>query len=145
MGVNLGGFLNGSNPGKEVVKWGVRYVGSAKRVIPVDLWGAVWFGITLWLVAKVRREFRFYEWYKGERGVARDGLSLMVFVIMTGIYYGGNYWLDDRGSWQVGLALVLVGLGGVYYLAGKKLKLVGMKQWRRKLRIKGKKSKKVKR
>ncbi len=121
---NIGGFLNGSNPGRVVSFLGVRYPGSANLVFPVDLWGVVWFGLSWWLTLKVRREFRFYEWYKGKRRTAKEGLSFMVFVVMVGFYYLGDYWFKNQSYYcWIGLGLVLGGLGGVYYLAGKKLEL----------------------
>ncbi len=151
MGVNIGGFLNGSNPGKEVAIFGVRYPGSQSLVFPVDLWGVVWFGLGLWLVAKVRREFRFYSWYKGKRGVAKDGLSFLVFVGWVGGYYLGDYFLDDHGNWWVGVGLILVSLGWIYHLGGKKLEFkLELKDrsqtWWGKLRkVLGKRSFKIKR
>ncbi len=121
MGVNFGGFLNGANPGKNLGILGVHYPGVVGKVFPVDLWGVVVFGLGWWLVAKVRREFRFYEWYKGKRGVAKDGLAVGVFGIVVGVYYLGRYWLDNFDWWWVGVGFILISLVEIYYLSGKKL------------------------
>ncbi len=136
---NLGGFLDGANPGKSFGVFGVKYPGFDRPVFPVDLWGVGWFGLSWWLTDKVRREFRFYEWYKGKRGTAKDGLSFLVFGIMVGGYYLGDYFLGGHGYWWTSLGLVVVCLGGVYYLAGKKIELkIELKDkptvWKKKLK-----------
>lgn len=39
------------------------------------------------LVFRVRKNFRFYSWYKGESSTAQEGLATLVYVIGVGMYY----------------------------------------------------------
>lgn len=82
----LGGLLNGSNPGLEA-NWGMMYPGESVARIPVDLWIFLWSIITFATVSRVRKNFRFYEWYKGEASVAKEGLAALIFVTSIGLYY----------------------------------------------------------
>lgn len=81
----LGGLLNGSNPGIPA-SWGVMYPGQTQNVIPVDLFTVLWATITFGIVSRVRKNFRFYAWYKGEASVAQEGLASLVFGISAGVY-----------------------------------------------------------
>jgi len=82
----LGGLLNGSNPGREST-WGLLYPGETMAKIPVDVWILLWSIITFAIVSRVRKNFRFYSWYKGEASMAQDGLASLVFALFVGIYY----------------------------------------------------------
>lgn len=82
----LGGLLNGSNPGLEA-SWGMMYPGESVARIPVDLWIFLWSIVTFATVSRVRKNFRFYEWYKGEASVAKEGLAALIFVTSIGLYY----------------------------------------------------------
>lgn len=94
---SIGAFLNGSNPGKEV-SWGVSFPGLEGRYIPVDLWGVIWGVVSFITVARVRKNFRFYSWYKGVSSLAKDGLATMFFVGLTGVYYLVRSFIDDSLS-----------------------------------------------
>lgn len=82
----LGGFLNGSNPGIES-SWGLKYVGESVARVPVDLWIFLWSIVTFAVVSRVRKEFRFYEWYKGDSSTVREGLASLIFILLLGINY----------------------------------------------------------
>jgi prolipoprotein diacylglyceryltransferase len=82
----LGGMLNGSNPGKSL-NFGLTYPGVEGRVIPVDLFIMLWAIVSFLIVSKVRKNFRFYSWYKGEASVAQDGLASLIFVELFGFGY----------------------------------------------------------
>lgn len=97
---SIGAFLNGSNPGK-MVGWGMPYPGLESRYIPVDLWKVIWGLISFIVVGRVRKNFRFYTWYRGEASLAKDGLAALIFLGLIGIYYLIAALLDD--------ALLLVG------------------------------------
>ncbi|MFZ2199577.1 MAG: prolipoprotein diacylglyceryl transferase family protein [Microgenomates group bacterium] len=79
----IGGLLNGSNPGI-AASWGV---------IPVDAVTILWALITFAVVSRVRKNFRFYAWYKGESSMAREGLASLIFGIATGIYFMITGWI----------------------------------------------------
>jgi len=83
---SLGGFLNGSIPGKEV-SWGLMYPGESTPRIPADIWVLIWSIITFATTSRVRKNFRFYAWYKGESSMAQEGLASLVFGILAGIYF----------------------------------------------------------
>lgn len=53
----------------------------------LDSWGIAWAGATFVVVSLVRKNFRFYEWYKGQASVAKDGLVVLVLLVMAGLYY----------------------------------------------------------
>ncbi len=81
----IGGLLNGSNPGREV-SWGVLYPGEVVKTFPVDLWVIIWAVISFLIVSRVRKNFRFYTWYKGESSMATPGLAALMFVALLGLY-----------------------------------------------------------
>lgn len=68
----LGAVLNGSNPAWQA-----------------NVWLLVWAIVTFALVSRVRKNFRFYAWYKGESSMAAEGLASLIFVFSVGIYYLG--------------------------------------------------------
>lgn len=96
----LGGFLNGSNPGREV-SWGVMYPGETAARIPVDVWTMIWAIFTFAIVSRVRKNFRFYSWYKGESSIAQEGLAALVFAISVGVYYLVVGFIDSL-NWKIG-------------------------------------------
>jgi prolipoprotein diacylglyceryltransferase len=82
----IGGLLNGTNPGYPS-SFGLVYPGDTITRIPVDLWIIVWSIITFAVVSRVRKNFRFYSWYKGESSTAKEGLASLVFVALIAMYY----------------------------------------------------------
>ena len=106
----IAGFLNGSNPGREV-SWGVMYPGQTVNVIPVDVWILLWAIVTFAVVSRVRKNFRFYSWYKGDSSVVQEGLASIFFVMLAGVFYLGVGWID-RINWKIGFVPVefLIGL-----------------------------------
>ena len=138
--VGLGGLLNGSNPGLSV-PWGVNYPGTGK-VIPVDLWIWLWGLLTFLIVSRVRKNFRFYSWYKGEASVVKEGLAALFFGSLVGVYYLIVGWIG-QSMWKVwvlpGESLLGLGIGLIagyliYKRTGKKNQSINLLQW---LRIKG--------
>ncbi|MFH2019746.1 MAG: prolipoprotein diacylglyceryl transferase family protein [bacterium] len=122
---SIGAFLNGSNPGKEV-SWGVSFPGSESRYIPVDLWGVIWGVASFITVARVRKNFRFYSWYKGVASLAKDGLATLIFGGLTGVYYLIRAFLDDSLSklgrfpimGLIGVGLVIIAAYLIYVRSG---------------------------
>lgn len=96
----LGGLLNGSNPGR-LAPWGLIYPGQTGPRIPVDAWILLWAIPTFATVSRVRKNFRFYSWYKGDSSMAQEGLASLVFVLLVGIYYGVLGWIGQT-SLRVG-------------------------------------------
>jgi len=120
----LGGLLNGSNPGKEV-SWGMVYPGETMARIPVDLWIFIWSLVTFAVVSRVRKNFRFYAWYKGESSVAKEGLAALIFVISVGVYYLVAGFINQL-EWNLLifpgeslLGMMLMGVGG--YLISQRI------------------------
>lgn len=97
----FGGLLNGSNPGRTAT-WGIMYPGQEVARIPVDVWILVWGIITFAVVSRVRKNFRFYSWYKGESSMAQEGLASLVFMLSVGVYYFVSTWIDQI-TWRVGI------------------------------------------
>jgi hypothetical protein len=92
----IGGLLNGSNPGI-AVGWGVMYPGQTENRIPVDALIIIWSLITFAIVSKVRKNFRFYSWYKGESSMAQEGLASLMFGVATGLYFVISGWINQYG------------------------------------------------
>ncbi len=79
----------------------------------VNVWNLVWATITYGVVARVRKNFRFYAWYKGEASVAPDGLASLIFGGLVGVYYLGlglmtKYWLAGLGFMFIVLAMAII-------------------------------------
>lgn len=74
----LGALLSGSNPAWQVSAWGV-----------------VWAIISFVIVSRVRKNFRFYAWYKGEASVAQDGLAASILGELVGVYYMTVSWIGQ--------------------------------------------------
>lgn len=115
---SIGALLNGSGSNRWVEGWGI--------VISV---------ITFALTSRVRKDFRFYAWYKGQASVAKDGLAAWIWVGMMGISYLGVAGLTELGkiSWQdlaTGLVLLAVMGIGIYHNIGRKQHWwVNLLQW----------------
>lgn len=97
----IGGLMNGTNPGYPA-QLGLVYPGESITRIPVDLWIIVWALITFAIVSRVRKNFRFYAWYKGESSTAQEGLASLIFVGLVGVYYMGVAWMREP-IWKVGI------------------------------------------
>ena len=74
----------------------------AKASWQVNTWGAVWALASFVLASRVRKDFRFYAWYKGESSIAQEGLASLMFGASVGIYYLGASLLS-HSSWKVWL------------------------------------------
>lgn len=79
----LGGVLNGS-----IGVW------------QGDLWVVLWAVVSFAIVSRVRKNFRFYAWYKGESSMAQEGLASLVFGMLVGVYYLVAPWIV-QGSWMI--------------------------------------------
>lgn len=134
----FGGLLNGSTPGIAAA-WGVVYPGQAGRVFPVDLWICLWALSTFLLVSRVRKNFRFYSWYKGEASVAKEGLAALMFGVLVGIYYLVAGWIMPPGArvwllpnqFLLGLGVAVICGYLIYHRSGKKNQGLNLLQWLR--------------
>lgn len=124
----IGGFLNGTNPGK-VVSWGVMYPGEVEKRIPIDLIVFAFALISFLIVSRVRKNFRFYSWYKGESSTAEPGLAALVFLCLTGTYFFVVSFLMDSklllwgrlpAEMVAGLGLIATGAWMINRRVGKK-------------------------
>lgn len=138
----LGAFLNGSNPGKEL-GWGLVFPGVSGRHFPVDLWGFVWFVISFGICMRVRRNFRFYSWYKRDASVAKDGLAALIFLGMCGGYYLVKGLVDDGIRWgvmpiesAVGIIILMLSIISIMNRAGRRFLAINIFGFNRK-RLKG--------
>lgn len=109
----LGGLLNGS---------GVNRL--------VDYWSLGWVILTFVVVSRVRKNFRFYSWYKGEASSAKEGLAGLVFVMLSGIYYLGMGVVYPLYFGVGGLLIVSSGYF-IYRRIGRKNTFVNLLQWLR--------------
>lgn len=122
----IGGLLNGSFPGK-ALSWGMLYPGETVKRIPLDVLVIVWALFTFALVSRVRKNFRFYSWYKGEASTAQEGLAAHFFGVMVGVYYVMVGWMDQMTQkvwifpveFLLGLGIVLLFLYLIKQRSGK--------------------------
>lgn len=122
----IGAILNGSLPGLPSNSWGYVHPGDTIPRISGDLWTFGWALLAFGIVSRVRKNFRFYSWYKGEASVARDGLASLVFGGMVGFYIlilgflleGERIGVIPQLS-IVGIVSILVSAGLIYVRSGK--------------------------
>lgn len=107
-----GSLLNGSNPGR-AMPFGLIFPGVEGRRFPVDIWGMIWSLITFGVAVRVRKNFRFYGWYKGTSSVAKDGLAAIVTLGLSGFYALVAGFLDDGFFWYWLPVMSVVGLGAL--------------------------------
>ena len=123
---SIGAILNGSLPGVVSNTFGYIHPGDTVARIPGDVWSFIWSLITFGIVSRVRKNFRFYAWYKGEASVAKDGLAALCFGVMVGGYYliagvmleGSRLGVVPIMS-LIGLGLVLCFSFMIYWRGGK--------------------------
>lgn len=123
---SVGAILNGSMPGLESSSFGYVHPGDTVPRLSGDLWTFIWSLVTFGVVSKVRKNFRFYAWYKGEASVARDGLAVLVLLALAGIYAsilgfiieGSRIWLLPRTT-MIGILVLLISLIMIYLRSGK--------------------------
>ena len=81
-----------------------------------------WALLTFGVVARVKKQFRFYQWYKGYLSVARDGLAALIFFFSLGLYTLGTAvaaWPDWVGVIG-GVVVMVAALCGIIYRAGRR-------------------------
>lgn len=126
---SVGAILNGSMPGIQSSVFGYVHPGDNVPRLSGDLWTFVWSLLTFGMVSRVRKNFRFYSWYKGEASVAHDGLAALVLLALSGIYTmvlgfvveGARIWLIPKIT-LVGILILLTSLAMIYFRSGKSKK-----------------------
>lgn len=114
--VSLGAILNGTqNP------W------------LLNVWQLVWAILSFGVVSRVRKNFRFYAWYKGEASMAEEGLASLIMILLVGIYYLGAG-VVTQSLLIPGALLVMVSAYSIWLKAGKRNVTLGLIQWWRKKR-----------
>lgn len=119
--VSLGGLINRNNPGREI-PWGISYPGTGK-VFPIDLLSVISAVIIFVIVYRVRKNFRFYGWYKGEKSVAPEGLAALVLLLLLGVYYALRFFVESSYPYlMLMLSLILLAVSSVmiYIRSGKR-------------------------
>lgn len=120
----VGMVLNGSNPGR-VASLGYVHPGDTVSRIPVDLWILAVAIIAFGALSRIRKNFRFYAWYKGEASVAKDGLTLLVGIGMMGVELIGQGILSESKMLGpipvvslIGTTIVLASIVMIYLRSG---------------------------
>lgn len=123
----LGSVANLANPGIETA-WGIIHPGDTVRRFPVDMWSLIWSIVSFGIVSRVRKNFRFYAWYKGDSSVAQDGLAGLFALMGMGVYYLVRGFLDQGTRFLAyvplmslgGLGLIGVSIVWIYLRAGSR-------------------------
>jgi phosphatidylglycerol:prolipoprotein diacylglycerol transferase len=85
--VSLGTFFDGSGFGtKTTLPWGIIFPGLSYKVHPISLYQIIFLGFLLWLVYKLVRQYRFFNWYKGKRTEAAPGFLFLTYLLFFGIF-----------------------------------------------------------
>lgn len=78
------------------------------------------------IITRVRKNFRFYAWYRNEKTVAQEGLPTLIATLMAGVLYTIRGFLDH--SFQLGLVsyytfggvmVVLISIVLIYLKSGR--------------------------
>ncbi len=88
----IGGILNGT-------------LGMAPDIVQL-VWAVIYFAV----VANVRKNFRFYSWYRNDRTVAPEGLPSLVAAMLVGVLYLVRGFIES--TWKIGPVSYYT-LGGV--------------------------------
>lgn len=127
--VSVGAILNGSMPGIQSSMLGYIHPGDTVPRLSGDLWTFIWSLITFGVVSRVRKNFRFYSWYKGEASVAHDGLAALMLLSLAGFYAvvlglvieGSRIWVIPRIT-IVGFLILISSIVLIYFRSGKSKK-----------------------
>ena len=127
--VSVVAILNGSMPGIQSSMFGYIHPGDNVPRLSGDLWTFVWSLISFGVVSRVRKNFRFYSWYKGEASVAHDGLAALILLCLSGMYAmvlgfiveGSRIWVIPKTT-IVGILILFIGLALIYFRSGKSKK-----------------------
>jgi hypothetical protein len=91
----------------------------------LDLWGIFWAGTAFALTSVVRKNFRFFKWYKGDSSVAKDGLAGLTFLMLVGVYYLVRAFMTGKYSLAfLGFGLVIAAGVVTYRQMGKGKKVI---------------------
>lgn len=137
---SIGALLNGTNPGI-VSNMGMVFPGDSDKRLSVDFWTLLWGIFTFGVVSRVRKQFRFFAWYKGEASTAKEGLAFLFLLLLTGFYLMVAGLIDDvrfkiwviPGITLLGFLLVLAS-GAIIYFRSGRARQVDLLQWVSQLR-----------
>ena len=127
----VGAFLNGTGYGtRSNIAWAVTFPGVEGARHPTQLYGFLLVLMLFWLLMKVFKEYRTYEWYKGSKSEADSGLVFFGYILGLGLLGvvlatlkpAQLYWGKFSVEGWVSLGLTLVGLIGAYWRSGRILK-----------------------
>lgn len=110
----IGGLLNGSS-----------------GVIAIDGWSLGWSLMTFLTLSRIRKNFRFYSWYRGNASVAKDGLASYAGLVLAGIWgIGAGIILKSWVYGGVGMGIVILGITLIYNNIGHKGNVwINLLQW----------------
>lgn len=135
----VGGLLSGASVGIPW-HWGIVTQMDGVRRFPADVWSVVWAILTYAVVFAVRKNFRFYAWYRGQATVAKNGLAALVFVAFAGLFYGVAGWITVQSTRLgpipvtsvVGAGLIIAAVVGIFLQRGGSGRTTnGLLQWKR--------------
>ncbi len=119
--IRIGNFLDGSFYGKETgLPWGLRFPGLEKAVHPLNLYEIFFLVGVLFLVKKLERQYRLFDWYRNKRGEAAPGFLFLVYLLFysafrllleffkeSSLYWYGLGWEQWFSLWLLLASLLL--------------------------------------
>lgn len=101
-----------------------------KSISIVEIFTLISTVIMFALTYQVRKNFRFYAWYKNTRGTAAEGLAAWIYVLLCGIYLAVRSLLFAGEKLPMlvgGISLIILGIMVIYVKSGRKVGLPSVK------------------
>lgn len=119
--IRFGNFLDGSFYGRETsLPWGIKFPGLDQPVHPLNLYEIFFLLGLYYLVRRLERQYRLFDWYKDKRGEAQAGFLFLVYLLgynlfrflleflhLSSLYFKGLAWEQWWSAATVVTGLVL--------------------------------------
>lgn len=128
--IRIGNFLDGSFYGRATsLPWGIRFPGLESKVHPLALYEIFFLIGLFFLIRKLERQYRLFEWYRNKRGEALPGFLFLSYLLFysffrflieflkdSSLYWYGLGWEQWISMWLLVASLILF-----YKRSGKKV------------------------
>jgi phosphatidylglycerol:prolipoprotein diacylglycerol transferase len=125
----VGGFFAGMGVGREVQKFGLVFPGFSKPRFPAQFIFIIGFSLLFVFLWRVEERYRTFDWYRGRKTDAQTGFLVFSYFIGLGVLQllvasvvePNVYWFGIPADKIYGLALIAVGMVGLYWRSGREL------------------------
>ena len=103
--LRIGNFLDGSYYGRETAMlWGIKFPGLEKPVHPFSLYEIIFLIVLFFVICKLERQYRLFEWYKDKRGQARPGFLFLTYLLAYSLFLFVLEFWGDSSLYLLGLS-----------------------------------------